>query len=178
MRRARLLILGLAIATVLAGCAGSQPSPGHTTGSSPGAEHTAVVPEQLRFAATTLEGKGFSGESLAGKAAVLWFWTPWCPKCQAEAPGVARAAQANAGQVEFVGVAARDKLPAMQGFVTTYGVGSFPHLADLDGSVWLRFGVIRQPAYAFISPDGSIEMVKDQISETELADHLRRLTSS
>ncbi|MGQ0773840.1 MAG: redoxin domain-containing protein [Pseudonocardiales bacterium] len=188
MRRIRSLILGLAIATVLTGCAGSQPSPGqtgsssgagNTAGSSPGAERTSAVPEQLRFAATTLDGKDFSGESLAGQAAVLWFWAPWCPKCQREAPGVAGAAQANVGKVEFIGVAAQDKLPAMQGFVTTYGVGSFQHLADLDGSIWRRFDVIRQPAYAFISPDGSVEVVKgDQLSETELADRVRRLATS
>lgn len=136
------------------------------------------MPEQLRFAATTLDGKDFSGESPAGKAAVLWFWTPWCPKCQGEAPGVASTAQANAGQVEFIGVAAQDKLPAMQGFVATYGVSSFPHLADTDGAIWRRFDVIRQPAYAFISPDGSVEVVKDQLSETELADRVRRIAAA
>jgi len=188
VRRARSLILGLATATVLVGCAGNQPTPGQATDSSPGAGqttssshgagHTAGAPEQLRFAAKTLDGKDFSGESLAGRAAVLWFWTPWCPKCQAEAPGVAGAAQANVGKVEFVGVAAQDKLPAMQGFVSTYGVGSFQHLADFDGSIWRRFDVIRQPAYAFISPDGSVEVVKDQLSETELADRVGRLAAA
>ena len=115
---------------------------------------------------------------MAGKAAVLWFWAPWCPKCQREAPTVASAAQANVGKVEFIGVAAQDELAAMQGFVTKYQVGSFQHLADLDASIWRRFGVIRQPAYAFISPDGSVEVVKDQLSAAELADRLLRLTAS
>jgi hypothetical protein len=30
------------------------------------------------FAGTTVEGKPFSGASLAGKPTVLWFWAPWC----------------------------------------------------------------------------------------------------
>jgi thiol-disulfide isomerase/thioredoxin len=109
---------------------------------------------------------------------VLWFWAPWCPTCQREAPTVASAAQANAGKVEFVGVAAQDELAAMQSFVTKYQVGSFQHLADLDASIWRRFDVTYQPAYAFISPDGSVEVVKDQLTEAELADRLRQLTAS
>ncbi len=190
MRRVRPLCLAFAMFTVLAGCAGEQAGPGSpdpsppasTAGAtSPDAGLTApaaAVPEQLRFAARTLDGKDFSGGSLAGKAAVLWFWAPWCPKCQREAPAVASAAQANAGKVEFIGVAARDELAAMQGFVSEYQVDSFPHLADLDASLWRRFDVTRQPAYAFISPDGSVEVVKDQLSEAQLADRLRQLTAS
>lgn len=190
MGRARSLGLAFATVAVLTGCAGGQSSPGPldsgppasaSTAPSPGAEQAApaaAVPEQLRFAAKTVDGTDFSGESLAGKAAVLWFWAPWCPKCQREAPGVASAAQANAGKVQFVGVAAQDELAAMQGFVTEYQVGSFPHLADLDASIWRRFDVTYQPAYAFIRPDGSVEVVKDQLSEAELADRLRQLTAS
>jgi hypothetical protein len=32
------------------------------------------VPDQLKFTAGTMDGGEFSGESLAGKPAVLWFW--------------------------------------------------------------------------------------------------------
>ncbi len=189
MRRARSLGLALVTAAALAGCAGAQsspvqpdsaPSPSVGAATSTGAEQVAptAAPEQLRFTARTLDGKDFAGQSLVGKAAVLWFWAPWCPKCQREAPSVARAAQANTGKVEFVGVAAQDDLTAMQGFVTKYQVGSFQHLADLDASVWRRFGVTQQPAYAFVRPDGSVEVVKNQLSEAELAEHLRQLTAS
>lgn len=189
MGRARSLGVVFAAVAVLAGCAGGQSSPGQpdsgpaastTVARPPGAEQAApaaVVPEQLRFAAKTLDGKNFSGESLAGKAAVLWFWSPWCPNCQREAPTVAAAAQANTDKVQFIGVAAQDQLAAMQGFVTQYKVGSFQHLADLDASIWRRFDVVYQPAYAFISPAGSVEVVKDQLSEAQLADRLRQLNA-
>jgi hypothetical protein len=40
----------------------------------------------LNFTGTTLSGGTFNGSSLQGKPAVLWFWTPWCPFCNAEAP--------------------------------------------------------------------------------------------
>ncbi len=126
-----------------------------------------VVPEQLRFTAKTVDGKDFSGESLAGKPAVLWFWAPWCPNCQAEAPTIAEAAR-SAGDVEFVGVAAQDEVAAMREFVQKYDLGSFTHLADTDAAVWQRFGVTYQPAYAFVSADGTVETETSQLEKDEL----------
>jgi hypothetical protein len=66
----------------------------------------------------------------------------------------------------------------MQSFVTTYGMGGFTQLADLDGSIWQRFGVTQQPAYAFVSADGSVAVVKTRVSAAELDTRLAQLTSS
>ena len=49
----------------------------------------------LNFTGTTLSGGTFNGASLQGKPAVLWFWTPWCPFCNQEAPSVAAVSAAN-----------------------------------------------------------------------------------
>nr|WP_198151229.1 protein disulfide oxidoreductase [Kibdelosporangium sp. MJ126-NF4] len=136
------------------------------------------VPEQLRFTARTIDDQSFTGESLAGKAVVLWFWAPWCPKCRAEAGRVAATAQANNGKVTFVGVAAQDRLPAMKKFVTDYKVDGFQHVADLDASIWTRFGVTQQPAYAFISPDGKVDVIKQQLSESSLTERVGALANT
>ena len=48
----------------------------------------AVADDRLDFTGTSLSGAPFNGASLQGKPAVLWFWTPWCPFCNAEAPSV------------------------------------------------------------------------------------------
>ena len=45
----------------------------------------ALADDRLDFTGTTLSGAPFDGASLQGKPAVLWFWTPWCPFCNAEA---------------------------------------------------------------------------------------------
>ncbi len=66
----------------------------------------AVADDRLDFSGTTLSGAPFSGASLQGNPAALWFWTPWCPFCNAEAPSVSSVAAANP-KVTFVGVAAR-----------------------------------------------------------------------
>jgi thiol-disulfide isomerase/thioredoxin len=133
--------------------------------------------QQLQFVAKTIDGKDFSGQSLAGKPAVLWFWAPWCPICQGEAPSVGRIAQANPA-VTFVGVAAQDQVPAMRDFITKYQLGFFTHLADVDASVWRRFGVTAQPAFAFISAAGSVDVVKRDLAEQDLAQRVGTLGAS
>jgi thiol-disulfide isomerase/thioredoxin len=85
------------------------------------APHAKAADDRLQFTATTLSGAPFNGASLQGKPAVLWFWTPWCPFCNAEAPGVSQVAAANPG-VAFVGVAAHSDVAAMQTFVSKYNL--------------------------------------------------------
>ena len=93
----------------------------------------------LNFTGTTLSGAPFNGASLQGKPAVLWFWTPWCPFCNAEAPSVSAVAAANP-KVTFVGVSTRADVGAMQNFVSKYNL-NFTNLNDADGSIWARFNV-------------------------------------
>jgi thiol-disulfide isomerase/thioredoxin len=187
------LVAVVSTVLVLAGCGADQPEAGSppastqpstspassgddaTTGTPTDAAPAPTVPERLRFTANTVDGKDFSGESLAGRPAVLWFWAPWCPKCNAEAPTIAEAAR-TAGNVAFVGVAAQDELSAMREFVQKHDLGSFPHLADTDAAVWQRFGVTYQPAYAFVSSDGTIEMETDQLDKDDLLARVGALT--
>ncbi|WP_369830937.1 protein disulfide oxidoreductase [Mycobacterium sp. NS-7484] len=139
---------------------------------------TAVADDRLQFTATTVSGAPFSGSSLAGRPAVLWFWTPWCPFCNAEAPSVSQVAAANP-QVRFVGVAAHADVGAMQGFIDKYHLG-FTNLNDADGSIWARYHVPWQPAYVFYRSDGSSTFVNNPTSampEQELADRVAALQS-
>ncbi len=179
MSALRFLALLIAVVAFVAGCdgtAGRTDPPDKSEPAGVGAEPGEVtVPEQFRFTAETVDGNDFAGASLVGKPAVLWFWAPWCPTCQREAPMIAESARDHP-DVTFVGVAALDEVPAMQGFVTRYDVGLFPHLADLDGSVWRRFGVTAQPAFAFIGADGSVEVVKGTLSEDDLSTRISALT--
>lgn len=192
LRPAMVAVLGAVL--VLAGCGGTQP--GSAAPEAPATEETSAaqtttpaddattstpkpakpapkVPEKLRFTAKTVDGKDFSGASLAGKPALLWFWAPWCSNCQAEAPTMAEAAK-NSG-VQFVGVAAQDQIPAMQQFIDRFGLGSFPHVADTEAAVWKRFGVTYQPAYAFVSSKGEIEVETDILEKQELLDRVGAL---
>jgi thiol-disulfide isomerase/thioredoxin len=136
----------------------------------------ALADDRLQFTGTTLSGAPFNGASLQGRPAVLWFWTPWCPFCNQEAPSVSHVAAANPG-VTFVGVAARSDVAAMQGFVSKYNLG-FTNLNDADGSIWARFNVPWQPAYLFVKRDGTSSFVNNPtsaMSEQELSDRVAAL---
>jgi thiol-disulfide isomerase/thioredoxin len=142
-----------------------------------GSPPTAIADDRQQFTGTTLAGQPFDGSSLAGKPAVLWFWTPWCPFCNAEAPSVSAVAAANPA-VKFVGVAARSDTGAMQNFVDRYHLG-FTNLNDADGSIWARYHVPWQPAYVFYRPDGSSTFVNNPTAampQQELADRVAALT--
>lgn len=132
----------------------------------------------LNFTGTTLSGGTFNGASLQGRPAVLWFWTPWCPVCNQEAPAVSAVSAANPA-VTFVGISTRADLTAMQGFVSRYNL-NFTNINDADGSIWAKFNVPWQPAYVFVRPDGSSSFVNNPtsaISQQDLTDRVRALTS-
>jgi len=132
----------------------------------------------LNFTGTTVSGGTFNGNSLAGQPAVLWFWTPWCPFCNQEAPNVAAVSAANPA-VTFVGIATRADNAALQGFIAKYGLG-FTNINDADGSIWAKFNVPWQPAYVFLRPDGSSSFVNNPtsaMSAQELSDRVKALTS-
>ena len=134
--------------------------------------------DRLQFSATTLSGAPFNGATLQGKPSVLWFWTPWCPFCNAEAPGISQVAAANRA-VTFVGVAAHSDVGAMQDFVSKYNL-NFTNLNDTDGSIWARYNVPWQPAYVFYRADGTSTFVNNPtsaMSQQELAGRVAALTS-
>ena len=134
--------------------------------------------DRLQFTGTTLSGAPFSGAGLQGKPVVLWFWTPWCPFCNAEAPGVSQVAAANP-RVTFVGIAAHSDVAALQSFVSKYNL-NFTNLNDADGALWARYNVPWQPAYVFYRADGTSTFVNNPTSampQQELASRVAALTS-
>lgn len=149
-------------------------------GSASAADQSSAAPsakEALAFSAPTVSGASFEGRTLVGKDAVLWFWAPWCTKCRREAPDVAQA-QADNPDVTFVGVAGLGEVKAMREFLHDYHVGGFEHLVDDDGSLWRRFGVVQQPAFAFIDDSGSVKVVRSDIGANGIAKGIAGLTGN
>ncbi|WP_430867965.1 redoxin domain-containing protein [Demequina aurantiaca] len=136
----------------------------------------ADVAEQLQFTTTLLaDGAEFDGASLAGVDTILWFWAPWCPTCQAEAPGVAEAAASLPEGVQMLGVPGLSDEDAMKEFTAEYGIEDMDQLVDADGLLWRNFEVYGQPAFALINDDGTITIVPGAMSTEgilEAADNL------
>ncbi|HSK55130.1 MAG TPA: redoxin domain-containing protein [Jiangellales bacterium] len=144
-----------------------------------GAEPAVEVPEILDFTAQTLEGETFEGASLADTDTLLWFWAPWCPVCQREAPVVASLAEEYAGRVEVLGIGGLSgDLRAMQDFVQRGGVGGVTHLADTEGSIYARFGVTQQYDIGVLDDSGDLRVVTGPLSEAELRAEMDALAES
>ena len=54
-------------------------------------------------------------------------------------------------------MASRDDVDAIRGFVDQYDVQNFDHIIDEGGVIWERYGILSQPAFAFINDDGTVE---------------------
>lgn len=181
------LALPLAAALALAACSagtGSSTTPASTAQDPSAPAVTSVapsedagggsadvpVPEALDFVAEDVDGREFRAADLAGTPTVLWFWAPWCTVCARSAAEVRAVAEANP-DVRVVGVAglASDRA-SMQDFVQRNDVGSLTHLADLDGSLYARFGISQQHSFVLVAPDGTTTTEVAYGGQVDLAD--------
>jgi peroxiredoxin len=178
-------LIGLTLA--VGGCASSDPATGPPAPGTPAAASAATpapdteagpaaaVPASLMFSADLVAGGRFDGATLVGRPTVVWFWAAWCPRCRAKATEV-RMVQGEFGtKVAFVGVAGLSSgLDPMQSFVSQYGLGGFPQLADDAGAVWRHFGVVEQEYFVIIDAGGTI-VHKGPLGADELRDRVATL---
>jgi thiol-disulfide isomerase/thioredoxin len=151
---------------------------GDSAGSAPRSSGSAdgqPAEDWLSFSATTLDGPELDVSTLAGEPVVLWFWAPWCTICRAEAPEVAQIAAELDGEVTVLGVPGLGPEEDMREFVADTQTASIGHLVDTDGSLWQRFGVVSQPAYVFIAPDGSAASFSGALGGDELRQRAKSL---
>lgn len=158
----------------LGGCGGTSSTGGAGSTAPPDvtAGQPAAPAAQLDFTARTVTGATFDGRQLAGKPAVLWFWSPWCPTCRAQAPAVSALAAKYAGKVSVVGVGGLDT----SGAIRDYGasLSGFPQLDDARGDVWKRFGVTAQSSYVVLDAAGRIQ-VQGYLDDDELDRRVKQL---
>lgn len=111
----------------------------------------------------TLDGAAFDPATIEGRPVILWFWAPWCTICRSEAPDVAEVAaelEARGSEVVLLGVPGRGRTAEMTDFVADTGTGDITHVVDADGSVWRAYGIISQPAFALLRPDGQVDVIQ------------------
>jgi thiol-disulfide isomerase/thioredoxin len=181
--------LAIVVALVLAACSPSSdeeaasPTPDRVESSAtptgePGVSTTPTIdtidpadaPAKLRFEATTLDGEPFSGASLYGTPTVLWFWAPWCPICQADAPAIADAIDELPDGVQILGVPGRADEESMREFVAEFGLEDMIQIVDPDGTLWANFSVGSQPAVVLIDATGEIRTLPGSIGKAGLLD--------
>lgn len=79
--------------------------------------------------------------------------------------------------MRIVGVAWNGSESAMNEFVAQYGI-SFPTVVDQEGAVFARYGVPYQPAWTFISRDGTFDTSLGALSDDELGERLAELAGA
>jgi hypothetical protein len=80
--------------------------------------------------------------------------------------------------VTLLGVPGRDDEGPMRDFVARHGLAAMPQLVDgPDASIWTGFGIRSQPAWVFVSADGSSEVVLGPLGAEGLAERLDALVA-
>ncbi len=140
------LLLGAVL--LLSGCA----AVGKEAAPSPAA--SAATASTLAFTGETADGASYDGRQLAGKPVVLWFWSPWCPTCRAQAGHVETIAATYDGQVDVVGVGGLANAAEIRDFARE--VDGPTHLVDEAGDIWRHFGITAQSTYVLLAADGAV----------------------
>jgi thiol-disulfide isomerase/thioredoxin len=128
------------------------------------------------FTGTTVEGKPFSGASLAGKPTVLWFWAPWCPTCLQQAPGVREAFERSSARVNFLGVAGLDTAANMPAFVKLAKIGAMTSVADPEGEIWKQFKIAEQSYFVVLDAAGT-EVYRGRLRAEDIPAKIAALTA-
>lgn len=153
--------------------AGEEPSAGTDTEEPPtSSAPPAPVASLAHLAVATLDGETFDPATIEGQPVILWFWAPWCTICRAEAPHINEVVaelEAAGSPVTLIGVPGRGEVPEMEDFLDDTATGGLTHLVDSDGALWREYGVVYQPAFALLSPDGGVEVINGALG----ADGLR-----
>lgn len=162
---ALLAALSLATLTTLTAC-----------GMTPPAERIAL-PDALRPATTTVDGKPFDASALAGKPALLWFYAPACETCATHATRVSAWADVYMGELHVVGVADPGPDAELRRFLSTTGASSFPHLVDEGHSLRERFEIDQDDAYVLIDKNDNVAFRGNGTELSALGREITKLTT-
>jgi thiol-disulfide isomerase/thioredoxin len=149
-RRARLLILPLAAAVLLAPACTGSPA---VVGVPAVIEVSGRVP---RVSGTSLQGQVIDPATYAGRPAVFNFWATWCGPCTREQPVLSRVRRAfGADGPVFIGVNFRDDPAAARAFIREHHV-EYPSLEDPSGALAFDFDVPNLPATILVDASGQM----------------------
>ena len=82
---------------------------------------------------------------------------------------------AENGKLTVIGVSSGvDGFEAIATTAQQLHIDGFVHIADLDGSVWSRFGVLAQPASVVVTSDGNVTGHMGHLDADGFADLVER----
>ena len=121
--------------------------------------HDPKKPKQVPdFQLLTLEGIEYNKQSLSGQPALLFFWAPWCPYCQAELPKLAQYyQQRKPAELRVLAFGVKDTREAVASYINNNpNTFPFPSVYDVDDRVAKAIGVNGVPRYFLLDSRGNI----------------------
>ena len=91
----------------------------------------------------------------SGHVVVVNVWASWCTPCRAEAPEVARLAEAIDPEAVMVGLVAQDSPANAREFIDEFSL-RFPNLLDVSGEITERLEMRGFPTTYVFDPDGRL----------------------
>lgn len=129
------------------------------------------------FQAETFSNDQFQLGQAPKHGTVLYFWTSWCPYCQATSEAMETAHQTHGNEVNIVGVNAsqHDRLSEAEQFIDRNEL-HFTNVKDEDGAITRAFFVPPVPTTVFIDANGVMTYRKTgAISTSELEVEIQSL---
>lgn len=104
----------------------------------------------------TLDGETRSLDDLRGSPTVVNFLASWCTPCRTEAPGFQAVFEDLGGEVQFLGLAIRDRPEDTRRFIEDLGI-TFPVGRDVDSAIGLETGaIVRMPGTVLLDAEGRV----------------------
>jgi len=129
------------------------------------------------FQADTFSNEPFQLSEVDKSGTVLYFWTSWCPYCQASSEAMESAYQTYGSDVNIIGVNAsqHDRMSEAEDFIERNKV-HFTNVIDEDGSISGAYFVPPVPTTVFIDEKGVMTYRKTgAISTAELEAQIQLL---
>lgn len=115
---------------------------------------------------------------LRGHPVVLNFWASWCGPCKDEAPRLAAAARAHAGDVLFLGIDVQDFKGDARRFLTKYRA-NYVSVRDGGDSTYSAYGLTGLPETYYVDARGRILAHSlGEVSKTELEQGIALITEA
>ncbi len=123
------------------------------------------------FELVDLAGNTVRLEDLAGKPALINFWSTWCVPCVYEHPVLVAAARRYRDRVQFIGVIYQDEPTTIRAYLARSGAWG-PSLIDPTGRTAIAFGVYGVPETFILDRSGTITAKYDGALDPATVDAL------